>query len=167
MFKKAITALGLTSILFAFSSCEKDDPNYDIIDVSKQKMLSQEYWKLEEYTRIWDSDNPELIPVSIYHELPSCYLDNFLEFTMNNELIEHEGYTKCAVSDPDQQTRHFSLSAQESIFVVWTNPDDPEGSQLFSADIEYTDIEHFNYSFYRYNPVTEKTEFHNLYYTVK
>lgn len=167
MFKKAITAIGLTSILFAFSSCEKDDPNYDIIDVSKQKMLSHEYWELIEHTRIWDSENPELIPVSIYDQLPSCFLDNFYEFTMNNEMIMHEGYTKCAVNDPEQVTSYFSLSNQESIFEVWTNPEDPEGSKLFTAEITYPDVEHFHYSYYKFNEVTEKTELHTLYYTVK
>lgn len=164
MIKKLLSAISLAALFLVFTSCEKDSNFYDIEDVSKLKMLSFGFWDLEEYTILSDIDAEGLNPLSVYASLPSCELDDIIQFTTDGEMITHEGYTKCAVNNPDSVITYLSLSDKESKIVMWADPENPEGTHIFSGKIFYPSVDEFYWVFKKYNSTTEKTEEHTQYF---
>lgn len=167
MIKKLFSAISLATIFLVFTSCEKEDSFYDIEDVSKLKMLSFEYWELYDFTVAPDVDAENVNHESLFASLPSCELDNVFEFTLDGEMITHEGYTKCAVNDPDSFITYFTLSEKESKIVMWADPENPEGTHLFSGNIFYPSVDEFYWVFRKYNELSEKTEEHSYYFRQK
>src|SRR5690625_2125916 len=165
--KKILTSLSLCAALFMLGSCEKDDPHYDDMDVSKIKMLSHDYWILEDYTVNLDIEDEFSVATSIFDEIASCTLDDFFEFTMDHEMIRHEGYTKCSVNDPDSTISYFILSEAVTKIAMYYNEDRSGDSKIFEGNIYYPDIKHFYWQYKVYNASTEKVEEHTRYFKVK
>lgn len=164
MMKKILTGIAFCASIFLLNSCTKDDPHYDIVDVSKQKMMSHGYWDMVEYTIDLDIDNENILPQSIYASLASCIRDNFYEFTLDGKMLIHENYTKCSVDDPDIHENYFSLSDKEENIKVWEDDEDPENSFLFQGKMKYPNVNEFNWTYNVWNSATEKMEEHRQYF---
>jgi len=103
--KKTISLFAAALILFFIPACKKDKAQ------SKTELLTSGSWKIT--AAVSDDDGNGSYETDDFAFFPPCFKDNFLSFSINGQVVQDEGLTKCDVTDPQTETSTWSFSNNE------------------------------------------------------
>lgn len=163
--RKVIFALAVVATIVSCQKKEDTDP----IDVSKTTYLMDNSWQLKAYTIVDDVSDSSSLPIDRYTALDGCVKDNYLTFVSTSRVVEHEGDSKCVVSNPDSVTYGYTLTNNDLNFYMFTDPDSENHTTVYNGDMQYPSIDTFilTYRAPNLNDNTKTSEFVRTYVKIQ
>lgn len=152
--KKILLLLGL-GILFStiFTSCEKKDP----IDVTKNAYLFERAWKLKDIQFTLNIEDEFPVWVDEFTSMEPCKKDDYLYFHTKNSGAVFDYFIKCAASQPDSINFWFSITENDQMISIYTDPEDIDNSTIMWGQMETPNINEFRILQRVFNDSTETT----------